>query len=256
VTSLRLAFGPLAYEVELGEGVAVPPWAARHETRTEPLRRVVVERVASLPEASGKGDFADEGFLASHGAGAHRVLVAAGREARWGAALAALVAHDAPSVGALVVHCAAVRVDGGVALLLAKGGTGKTTFARNAGARSFAHNAVIADAKNPDAVRVWALPFAGDPRPDLDAEGAAPVRVVALLERGEAPGFEWIPRAAATIPLARSCVRAPAADPWARERFMLALALAAKVAVGRIRTTRGPRDLEPLDAALCTENPR
>lgn len=169
--------------------------------------------------------------------------------------MAALVSHDAPSVGAVVVHCAAVRIDGGVALLLAPGGTGKTTFARRAGARSFAHNAVIVEVGDAR-LRAWALPFAGDPHLELDAEGAADVRVVALLERADAPGFEWLPRGAATTMVARCCMRAPAADPWARERFMLGLALVARVAVGRIRTTLDLCGLEHLDAALSTENAR
>lgn len=251
---LRLGFGPRSYDVTLEGGVTVPYWADRYQSSVDASKRVEVRCVDALPELTGSRDFRDEGYVASHGDEAHRIFVARGHEARWVVPFAALVAHDAPSVGALVIHCAAVRVEGGVALLLAKGGTGKSTFARAAGARSFAHNAVIVAVEGEDGPRAWSLPFAGDPQPDLDASGAARVRVVALLERGEAPGFEWTPRSEATTSLARSCVRAPAVDPWARERFMLALALAARVAVGRIRTTRGPRDLESLDAALSTEN--
>lgn len=251
---LRLGFGPCAYDVTLEGGASAPRWADRYQSSADASKRVEVRCVDALPERAGPRDFRDDGYVASHGDEAHRVFVARGHEARWVVPFAALVAQDAPSVGALVVHCAAVRVDGGVALLLAKGGTGKSTFARAAGARSFAHNAVIVDVEGDGGPRAWSLPFAGDPQPDLDAPGDARVRVVALLERGDAPGFEWIPRPEATTSLARSCVRAPAVDPWARERFMLALALAARVAVGRIRTTRGPRDLESLDAALSTEN--
>ena len=251
---LRVAFGPLVYEVALGEGVAVAPWCARYVTDRAPVMRVVVERAEELPRAERARDFVDDGFVARHGDDEHRVAVARGRESRWGAALAALVSHDAPSVEAVVVHCAAVRVEGGAALLLAPGGTGKTTFARRAGARSFAHNAVIVEVNAEAAPRAWALPFAGDPHPDLDADGPVDVRVVALLERSDAPGFEWTPRGAATTMLIRCCMRAPAADPWARERFMLGLRLVARVAAGRMRTTLGPSGLEHLDAALSTEN--
>ncbi len=251
---LRLAFGPLSYDVTLDGGATAPPWAGAYRGSVEPSRRVELACFDPLPGLSGARVFRDDGYVATHGDGAHRVFVARGHEARWVVPFAALVAHDAPSAGALVIHCAAVRVDGGVAILLAKGGTGKTTFARAAGARSFAHNAVIVDVDGGARPRAWSLPFAGDPQPDLDAEGEAAVRVVALLERADASGFEWIARPEATTSLARSCVRAPALDPWARERFMLALALVARVAVGRMRTTRGPRDLESLDDALSTEN--
>lgn len=254
MTVLQLAFGPLTYEVELDAGIETPAWALRHASPGAGRRRVMVVRCRTIPEVTGEGRFEDAGYVALHGANAHAIYVEAGREARWITAFAMLVSHDAPSVGALVIHCAAVKIEGGVALLLAKGGTGKTTFARNAGARSFAHNAVIVEVREPERLRAWALPFAGDPQPDLDAEGEARVRVVALLERGEAPGFEWIPRSEATTSLARACVRAPAVDPWARERFMLAFALVARVDVGRMRTTRSPRDLESLDAASSTEN--
>ncbi len=248
----RLAFGPLRYEVRAPDGAPLLPWCARHRDDGDgPFRVVRVELADAPPEPAGEGAFGELGFTAFHGAEGHRVVVARAMAPRWGAALSALVAHDAPSAGCVVLHCAAVRVEGGVALLLAPGGVGKTTFARNAGPRSFAHNAVIVRD-----LAAWALPFAGDPHPELDAEGPATVRAVALLARGEGPGFEWIARSEATIALARASVRAPVRDPWARERFMIASALGARLPVGRLRTTRDPRDLEPLDAALRMEYDR
>lgn len=250
---LRLAFGPLTYVVEGPDGLAVPAWCEAHRTDREgPARRVEVSLAEALPAPEGDGSFGDVGFVATHGAEGHRVVVERSRGARWGAALAALLGHDAPGEGAVVIHGAAVRVEGGVALLLAPCGTGKTTFARAAGSRSFAHNAVIARCDEAGALWVWSLPFAGDPHPELDAQGVAALRVVAQLRRGERPGFEWIARSEATIDLVRATVRAPARDPWARERFMIASALATRARVGRLRTTRGPGDLEALDAALHT----
>ncbi len=248
---LRLAFGPLTYVVEGPDELPVPPWCERHRGEREgAAQAVTVEALDALPAAEGDGAFADAGFVAWHGLAAHRIVVDRARGPRWASALAALVGHDAPAVGAVVIHCAAIRVDGGVALLLAPSGTGKTTFARAAGPRSFAHNAVIVGDDGEGRPVAWALPFAGDPQRELDAPGAAPVRVVAQLVRAEAPGFEWIARSAATVSLARATVRAPTRDPWARERFMVASALATRAIVGRLCTSRGPRDLEPLDAAL------
>ena len=248
---LRLGFGPLAYVVEGPDGLEVPPWCERHrDERHGSAVRVAVEVVDALPAADGEGAFGDVGFVAWHGLAAHRVVVERAGVHRWTSALAALVGHDAPAARAVVIHCAAIRVEGGVALLLAPSGTGKTTFARAAGPRSFAHNAVIVEDDAEGHPVAWALPFAGDLRPELDAPGSARVRVIAELARAGAPGFEWIARSAATVSLARATVRAPARDPWARERFMVASALATRAIVGRLCTSRDPRDLEPLDAVL------
>lgn len=210
--------------------------------------------VGSLETASGTGDFADIGYAARWSREGHAVAVEPAMAFRWGAALALLIGQDAPGLGALVIHGAAVRVDGGVALLLAKSGTGKSTFAACHRARSFAHNAVVVAAREDARFEAWALPFAGDPRPELDADGSAVVRAVCTLERGREPGLEWISRGAATIALARAVVRAPVHDLWARERFVLGSRLAERARAGRLRTTRGPDDLDPLDRSLtCME---
>lgn len=245
-----LAFGPLRVALTL-DGDALPEGLDRHRASgREGLREVRVERVAALPEPAGADGFAGHGFAVLRGPDEDRVLVAREGPQRWVAALAAIVARDAPAAGCLVLHAGALRVEGGVALLVAPGGTGKTTFVCNAGARAFAHNAVVLRVPDAGAVEAWSLPFAGDPRPELDAAGSAAVRVVALLRRGDEPGFEWTSRSEATIPIARACVRPPGPDSMARERSVLAFALAERVFSGRLRTTRGPHDLAPLDRAL------
>lgn len=172
----------------------------------------------------------------------------------WVGELARVVARDAVELGAVVVHAAAVRAADGVVLLLAPGGTGKTTFAANAGTRSFAHNAVlVVPSEVPSA---WALPFAGDRRCGLDATGCAPVRALALLERGTTHVVEWIPRSAATIALVRSCAWDSLEEPMARKRNVIALALAARLPALRVRCAPQPFDLTALDHALTTETAR
>lgn len=250
----RFAFGPLRYEVEADDAVPVLPWCARHACDREGPATTVRVTVASRETPSGEGDFADIGYAARWSREGHAVSVEPAMAFRWGSALALLIAQDAPGSGALVIHGAAVRVEAGVALLLAKSGTGKSTFAARHRARSFAHNAVLVASRDDARFEAWALPFAGDPRPELDADGSAGVRAVCVLERGADPGFEWISRGAATIALARAVVRAPVHDLWARERFVLGSRLAERARAGRLRTTRGPDDLDPLDRSLtCME---
>lgn len=241
-----LAFGPLRCALAL-DGVALPPELEPWCVAPAPGDVELVVRAGAAPEAPDPEGFAGDGYAVSGDV----VTLAPGRPRALVAALAALLAQRAPRAGCVVLHCAAVRVAGGVALLFAPPGTGKTTFAALSGGRSFAHNAVVAAAEpEPTA---WAFPFAGDRRPELDAAGGARVRALARLERAERPGFEWLPRSGATVVVMRHCARAPARDALAGERFVIASALALGVPFGRAAATRGPRDLDPLDHALATE---
>ncbi len=250
---VTLAFGPARYALTLDDG-ALPPeldrWRCPAASEDVAVRVIRAEPADVVPDSAG---FAGDGFSVATGDGGVVVAVAPGRPRALISALAALVAQRAPLLGCVVLHAAAVRVAGGVALLLAPSGTGKTTFASLAAGRSFAHNAVIV-APDPTP-RAWALPFAGDARPELDAAGEAPVVALARLERGSRPGFEWRSRSGATTVLMQHCARAPARDALARDRFMIASALALRVPFGRLLATRGPHDLDDLDAALATEIP-
>lgn len=218
-----VAFGPLRYAVTAPEGLAlgeIDRWRAPCDGASRP---VTLSADGASPRA-------------------------------WMREFARVVARDAVEVDAVAAHGAAVRVAGGVVLLLAPGGTGKTTFAAGAGARSFAHNAVLVTPT--PAPTAWALPFAGDARPELDVPESAPLRAVALLERGTAPGVEWIPRSAATVMLVRSCAWDSPEEPVARRRNMIALALAARLPALRVWCTPRPFDLAILDAAFMTETAR
>lgn len=241
-----LAFGPLRCALAL-DGVALPPELERWRVGPAPGDVELLVRPGAALEAPDPEGFAGDGYAVSGDV----VTVAPGRPRALVTALAALLAQRAPRVGCVVLHCAAVRVTGGVALFFAPPGTGKTTFAARSGGRSFAHNAVVASAE--PAPAAWAFPFAGDPRPELDATGAAAVRALARLERAERPGFEWLPRSGATTLVMRHCARAPARDALAGERFVIASALALGVPFGRAAATRGPRDLDPIDSAFTTE---
>jgi hypothetical protein len=245
---LALAFGPLRCALCL-DGAALPHELLRWQTPPLPGEETWTVRCSALPETLGPEDFRGEGYVVT----GRTIVLAPGRPRAIVTALAALLAHRAPRDGCVVVHAAAVRVVGGVALLLAPSGTGKTTLAALAASRSFAHNAVVV-ATEP-VPTAWAFPFAGDARPELNAVGTARVRVSARLVRGEHPGFEWLPRSSATTLIVRHCVRAPVGDTLARERFMIASALASKVPHGQLLSTRSLHDLDPLDRALATEPP-
>lgn len=249
--TVTLAFGPARYALTLDD-VPLPAeldrWRADGAAGDVALRVIRAEPADVVPEGAG---FAGDGFSVASGGGVTVVTVAPGRPRALVSALAAVVAQGAPTRGCVVLHAAAVRVAGGVALLMAPSGTGKTTFAALSGGRSFAHNAALV-AVDPTP-RAWALPFAGDARPELDATGVERVVALARLERAEGPGFEWRPRSGATTVVMQHCARAPARDALARERFMIASALALRVPFGRLAASRGPRDLDALDAALATE---
>ena len=242
--TVALAFGPLRCGLALADGLVLPPEFARWQVAPasgDPLWELRVAPAAGAHDgASVTGT--DEAVITV--SGDHpRALIGA---------LATALAQRAPTVGAVVLHAAAVTVAGGVALLFAPSGTGKSTFAAIAGPRSFAHNAVVVTAGDPPTA--WAFPFAGDARPALDQTGARAVRLLARLERGTAPGFEWLPRSLATTTVMRHCARASTLDALAVERFMIASALPLRAPFGRLLASRDPRDLDPLDSALAKEN--
>ena len=172
--------------------------------------------------------------------------------------LADRVVLDAPTVGAVVLHAAAVRVEGGVALLVAPPGTGKTTAAVHAGDRAFAYNGVLCVPG--DSTRAWALPFAGGapPQPRVSSAMELPVRVVLILVRGDTPWFEWAPGAAATTSVLRACVCPRSGDPHRRVRAVIALEIASRVRAGRLTVPPSPSPsrspspvwLDVLDRAL------
>lgn len=243
-----LRFGPVAWAFEGSAAPWLAPWVvdARHEAL--PALRVREGDPGAVGDAVGRGDGwcvarVDEGFE----------VVTAGTSQRVGgalrAAVASMVAREAPGRGALLVHAGAVRVRGGVALLVAPPGTGKSTAVRAAGPRAFAGNAVLVDAPA-DAPLAMALPFAGDPDPSLDAPGEAPVRAVLSLRRAEAPSVEWIEGWRATTSLARAVVRPQGDDPYARERADLTLALLRSTRHAVLRAPPGPGYLPALDVAL------
>jgi hypothetical protein len=248
--NLSLAFGPLHYSITLHTGVEILPWCEKYVSPHVLGARCVEVSLVDRPGAPAVG-FIDDGFCVERMASKDVVFVERLRPWRWEAAVCALLAQDAPAARCLVIHGCAVTVEGGVALLVAPRRTGKTTFARNAGARAFAHNAVVVEVR--EQTRIWALPFAHDGHLDLVSSGCAVLQCVAMLVRGESSTFEWLPRANATVQLIQACARAPGHDALAQERFVVALNLLSSTKTGRLTTTRGSNDLWPLDQALTAE---
>jgi hypothetical protein len=246
-----VSFGVLSYAIDVDAVAPVPPWV-QHDAAGD-ARRVFVYGVDVLPEMLLGSVMHDHGFVVQAQNGTDHVWVCRSAPHRWVAALSAIVARDAPAAGALVVHCAALRVRGGVALVVAPCGTGKTTLAAGEAKRSFAHNAVLVSREVAAGWGCVALPFAGDPRPELDAPGREPVVLIARLQRATQPGFEWIRRVEATTSLLQACVRPPGRDPMAAERFMIASELVSAVSTGRLYATPYPGALDALDARLHTE---
>jgi hypothetical protein len=249
--NLSLAFGPLHYSVSLHKGVAALPWCENYgvhpiTTHARCIEVNLVDRV-EVPAVG----FVDDGFCVERRGSVDVVFVERLRPWRWEAAMCALLAQDAPAARCLVIHGCAVKVVGGVALLVAPRRTGKTTFAQNAGVRAFAHNAVVVEVR--EQTKVWALPFAHDGHLELVSGGCAVLQCLATLVRGEFSAFEWLPRANATVQLIQACARAPGHDALAHERFVVALDLLSSTKTGRLTTTRGPNDLWPLDQALAAE---
>lgn len=248
MTAAGLRFGPLALRVE---GPALHPLLARHEAPVpDGARRVVVTAAAALPPHT-LAATAEVGF-ALEPAADHDELVLAGdltRPTPWLAAFCELVARDAPGHRCLLVHAGAVAVSGGVALLVAAPGVGKTTAVRAAGDRAFASNAVLLDLSGPQAT-VRAMPFTREPAPELDAADERPLVALAFVHRATDPTVEWTDALRATLGLMPHVTRPRGADPHARVRSDLALSAGRSARALRLGLPWGPGYLAALDSAL------
>ncbi|MDB4929117.1 MAG: hypothetical protein JWM10_1601 [Myxococcaceae bacterium] len=243
-----LRFGPIALRVEApGLHPLLAPYLA---DVAADARRVVVAVAAALPPETPAAT-AEVGFaLVAHPD--HDAVTLRGDPARptpWLAAFCEIVARDAPTRGALLIHAGAVTVAGGVALLVAAPGVGKTTAVRAAGARAFASNAVLVDGAAAGAL-VRAMPFTREPAPELESTAALPLAALAYVRRAEAPTVEWIKGSAATMLLMPHVTRPRGDDPHARARTLLALALGGAAPALRLGLPWGPGYLGALDAAL------
>ncbi|MEZ4392510.1 MAG: hypothetical protein R3A48_15590 [Polyangiales bacterium] len=235
---VALRLGPLSYEL-VG---ARPRFLDPYLVAGVGARRVEV--------AVGEGETPVRDASVTVEAARHRVFLRPGAdpERSLHAPLAELAARDLPEHGALLLHASAVRVAGGVALLVGPPSVGKTTFARHDPSRAFAGNAACARRVG-GRWRAEALPFASDPDPDLDARGAETLVAVVELRRG-VEGFEWIPPARATGLIMRRIGATTLDDPWRRERALAALDLAASVALASLGVAGRASDLERLDRSL------
>lgn len=245
-----LRFGPVALRVE---GPALHPLLEVYRAAVPAGARRVVVTVADALPPSTPPSTAEVGFaLAAHPD--RDELTLRGDPARhtpWLAALCEVVARDAPTLGCMLLHAGAVTAPGGVALLLAPPGVGKTTAVRGAGGRAFASNAVLIDlAGEGRAPAVWAMPFTREPAPELESPGALPLAALAFVYRSPEPTAEWIAGSLATIRLMPHVTRPRGDDPHARARTGLALAMGGRVRALRLGLPRGPAYLAALDAAL------
>lgn len=245
-----LRFGPVSVSVD---GPPPHPLLGRWVTDlANAARRVVVSMVPALPDDA-LGATAEVGFaLTTHADHDHLALVDdPSRHIPWLAAMCEVVARDAPLRGCLLIHAGAVTVGGGVALLVAPPGVGKTTAVRAAGGRAFASNAVLVEVCDaPSAPIVWAMPFAGEPAPELDSLHPLPLVGVAFVSRQSQASVEWMPASLATMRLMPHVSRPRGADPHARLRTTLALELGGRTRALMLGLPLGPGYLEPLDAAL------
>ncbi len=257
--SVTVVFGPLAYRMEGVTEAELPPVLVGYVARAGRVEAAPVPisfTPAPLWNDALEGPQTGNGFRLESAPEGDRVRVLP-YSPRWPgrgllAALGELVCRDAPRVGAVAVHAAAVRGPRSLALLLAPPGTGKTTLARAAGEASFAHNAVLAGPGG-----AWALPFAGDPDPSLDAPGQVPVGLLVELLRADDPTgpggiFEWGPRGGATTLVMRACARPRGADPFAPQRAMIALELLASLPGARLRVSRPEGAWQVLRSVLAS----
>lgn len=247
-----LRFGPVALAVD---GPAphplLEPWRERSPANARP---VSITLVAALP-ADTPSPTAEVGFALTAAPDRDHLTIVDDptRSAPWLAAVCELVARDAPLRGCLLLHAGAVTVDGGVALLVAPPGTGKTTAVRAAGDRAFASNAVLVDLSDEPVVR--AMPFTREPAPELESPGALPLRAVAFVRRHSLPSVEWMPGSLATMRLMPHVTRPRGDDPHARLRTQLALSLGGRARALTLGLPWGPGYLAALDAALQPTTP-
>lgn len=242
-----LRFGPVALAVE-----GPPPHPLLEPWRGEvapDARRVRVSVVASLAADAGPATVAAGFALTPHDDHDELAVVEGERHAPWLAAVCEVVARESPPKRALLLHAGGVTVEGGVALLVAPPGVGKTTAVRAAGPRAFASNAVMV-ALEGGAPTVWAMPFNRDAAPELESPRALPLAAFAFVHRSDEPRVEWMASPLATMRLMSHVTRPRGDDPHARARTALALSLGAAARALTLGLPRGPGYLAALDAAL------
>jgi hypothetical protein len=250
-----LRFGPVALCVE-----GAPPHPSLDAHRAEVAagaRRVLVSVRDALPTGT-PGRTAEAGFHIEPHPGHDHVTVLAdpARHAPWLAAVCEVVAREAPARRALLLHAGAVTVPGGVALLVAAPGVGKTTAVRAAGERAFASNAVIVELRAAGPPMVWSVPFNRDLAPELESAHGLPLAALGFVHRASAPTVEWIAGTTATTLLMPHVTRPRGDDPAARARADLALSLLGVARSLRLGLSLGPGYLAALDDALHpTMNP-
>jgi len=250
-----LRIGPLTLRIE---GPTLHPSLDGYQAPAARYgRRVVVTASESLPPETDPAT-AKVGFALTTAADHDHVTLwgDTARHTPWHAALCEIVARDAPTHGCLLVHAGAIRVAGGVALLIAPPGVGKTTAVRSAGRRAFASNAVLLDLSR-GSPTVSAMPFAREPAPELDSPGSLPLVALAFVERSPDATVEWIAPSLATIRLMPHITRPRGGDPHARVRTDLALSMGGKARALTLGLPLGTGYLAALDAALHSmTNPR
>ena len=128
--SVTLALGPLRYSIE---GAPLPPWLQRYAVpASTDDRKVHFEFVESPhPLPSTPAGLQGFGYVVDPDDGFDRARIVRSMHPAEGflSALGGIVVRDAPSVEAMVIHAGALRIQDGVALVMAPPGTGKTTLA-------------------------------------------------------------------------------------------------------------------------------
>ncbi len=240
-----LRFGPVALALE-----GPPPHPLLRPWLCDPpvdARRVTVSLAPTLPTD------AEVGFaLTAHPDHDQLTIIDdPARHAPWLAAVCELVARDAPLHGCFLLHAGAVRVEGGVALLIAAPGVGKTTAVRAAGERAFASNSVLVEGGDgPSSMRVRAMPFNREAAPELEAPDRSPLVALAFVHRHSLATVEWMPGSTATMRLMSHVTRPRGEDPHARVRAGVALSLGGRVRALTLGLPWGPGYLAALDTAL------
>jgi len=168
--------------------------------------------------------------LPRHGPG--RCRLAPATEARRFYALVNFIcaglAFRMPARGGLLLHAAAVVLDGRAFVLCGQAGAGKSTFAelaRQAGARLLTDDLTVIDAAGPS-VEVLATPIRAY-RPAPEPPGRFPLAALMLAVHGAPPRLDPVPALAAT---ARLAANLPFVAPWIECEASLGRTLATLVA--------------------------